>query len=185
MTELNPEMIADLARLAVRYSPDDWEQLTKCLEDRRARTQLGRLLQELAATSHARSKRSGGRRSASQTQQLREVLAKAHDEDPARAEMLEDMWTKLRRRELLPTLAAVRAFAEAAGLKELGANRREQAIVELIRQLVAMPSEDLEQMMRQTVVVDRRLGEEYERWVRLILHRRGGSASSTSAPNDC
>jgi hypothetical protein len=92
--------------------------------------------------------------------------------------MFEDMWTKLRRRELLPTLAAVRAFAEAVGLKELGANRREQAIVELVRQLVAMPSGDLEQMMHQTVVVDRQLGEEYERWVRLILHRRGDSAAS-------
>ena len=178
MTELNPEMIADLARLAVRYSPDDWEQLIKCLEDRRQRTRLSRLLQELAATSHARPKRSAGRRNASQAQQLREVLAKARDEDPARAEMFEDMWTKLRRRELLPTLAAVRAFAEAAGLKELGANRREQAIVELVRQLVAMPSEDLEQMMHQTVVVDRQLGEEYERWVHLILHRRGDSTAS-------
>ncbi len=82
------------------------------------------------------------------------------------------MWRKLRQRELLPTMTAVRTFAEATGLKGLESTRREQAVAELIEQLVEMPSDDLEQMMRHTVVEDRKLGDEYERWVRLILQQR-------------
>ncbi len=45
-------------------------------------------------------------------------------------------------------------------------------LAELIEQLVEMPSDDLEQMIRHTVVEDRKLGDEYERWVRLILQQR-------------
>jgi hypothetical protein len=88
------------------------------------------------------------------------------------------MWLKLRSRELLPTMATVRAFTEAAGLKGLESNKREQAVAELIERLVEMPNDDLEQMMRQTVVEDRELGDEYERWVHLILHRQSTDPSA-------
>jgi hypothetical protein len=48
----------------------------------------------------------------------------------------------------------------------------EQAVAELVERLVEIPSGDLEQMMRQTVVEDRELGDEYERWVHLILRQQ-------------
>lgn len=173
MTEFNPQMMADLARLAVRYSPEDWERLIECLEDRRRRGQASKLLRELAATSQASRDRSAVRkRKPPHTPRLRETLARIRDNDPARADLFEEMWRKLRQRELLPTMTAVRTFAEATGLKGLESTRREQAVAELIEQLVEMPSDDLEQMMRHTVVEDRKLGDEYERWVRLILQQR-------------
>lgn len=173
MSELNPQLIADLARLATRYAPEEWERLISCLEDEQRRAQISRLLHELAATS--RTRRQGSRpvqRSSARAPKLREALAQTRDRDPARAELLEGVWLKLRQRELLPTMAMVRAFAEAVGLKGLEATRREQAVTELLEHLVQVPSDVLEQMLRQTIVEDRDLGEEYERWVRLILGRR-------------
>lgn len=179
MTELNPKLMADLARLTARYPPEDWERLIECLEDRRRRGQVSRLLRELAATSRVRPGRStGGKRSPPRTPRLRETLARIRTEDPARADLFDEMWLKLRRRELLPTMATVRAFAEAVGLKGLESSKREQAVAELIERLVEMPSGDLEQMMRQTVVEDRELGKEYERWVHLILRQQSTDPST-------
>ncbi len=39
-----------------------------------------------------------------------------------------------------------------------------------------------EQRMRQTVVADRKLGEEYEEWVRLILDRSSRASDTTNGP---
>lgn len=173
MTELNPKLMSDLAQLAARYPPEDWERLIECLEDRRRSSQVSRLLRELAATSRARRGRStSSKRNPPRTPRLRETLARIRNEDPARADLFDEMWLKLRSRELLPTMATVRAFAEAVGLKGLESTKREQAVAELIERLIEMPSGDLEQMMRQTVVEDRELGDEYERWVHLILRQQ-------------
>ena len=83
--------------------------------------------------------------------------------------MLDEIWRKLRERELLPTIADVRAFAEAVGRKHLEATRRDQAVTELMEHLVGIPPEALEERMRDTLSSDRQLGEEYEQWVRFIL----------------
>lgn len=179
MTEINRQLLADLARIATRYPADDWLRLADWLEDERRRAQVGALLRELAATSRStaarRSKprhRGGAVRGASRLPQLRASLAATRETDPARADLLDDIWAKLRQRELLPTMDAMRGFADLLGLKRLNSPKREQAVAEIMEQLVEMPSDKLEQLMQQTVVTDRELGEEYERWVRLILRRR-------------
>ena len=178
MTELNRQLIADLARLSVRYGPDDWDHLLELLEDERRRGQVTRLLRELAASSRARrqNRPKGSRPAPPRAHRVREALAAIGEVDPGRAELLEEVWRKLRQRELLPTLPLIRAFAEATGLKGLGGSKRDQAVTELMEQIVDMPHEELERLMRETVVQDRKLGEEYERWVRLIL----GQPSSTT-----
>ena len=93
--------------------------------------------------------------------------------------MLEDIWVKLRERELLPTIAAVRAFAEAIGSKGIHSTRRDRAVTELMGLLVELRGDSLEQRMRETVVQDRKLGDEYEQWVQMILGRPVGSANTS------
>lgn len=176
MTELNRQLITDLARLAVRYSPDDWDRLLELLEDERRRGQVTTLLRELAASSRARRQNRPKGSAPAHAHRVREALAAIGEVDAGRAELLEEVWRKLRQRELLPTLPLIRAFAEATGLKGLNASKRDQAVTELMEQIVDMPHEELERLMRDTVVQDRKLGEEYERWVRLIL----GQPSSTT-----
>jgi hypothetical protein len=178
MTELNPKLVADLARLAARYPPRDWQCLIEYFEDDRRRAQLGALLRELAATSRARTRDTskGVERRPGRAPRVREALDRIRVTDPARANLLEDVWLKLRERELLPTMSTLRAFAEAAGFKGLTSAKREQAVTELMERLIDVPNDALESMTRHAVVEDRKLGEEYERWVQLILRR--GSAGT-------
>jgi hypothetical protein len=173
MKSPNLKLLSDLARLASKYDAKDWEQLAEWLDDPQHRDTLRSLLLDLAATSRGSRKASKKRRprKPSRATVLREALAKIRIEDADRADLLEDIWLKLRQRELLPTVAAVRAFAEAMGSKGLSASRRDQAVTELMELLVELPGDSLEQKMRETVVEDRKLGDEYERWVRLILYR--------------
>jgi hypothetical protein len=181
MTQLNPQMIADLARLAARYAPEEWERLIAVLDDERRRSQLSAALQELAAASRARRefRPRGAPKQPGPAKRLRAALTNLREVDPARADLLEDVWLKLRQRELLPTMALVRAFAEETGLKGLESTKREQAVTEVMEQIVDMPAEALEEMMRDTAVQDRQLGEEYEQWVRLILRQRSPTSDET------
>ena len=164
------ELLSDLARLATKHEPKAWRSLIALLDDDEGRQRVRALLVELAGAS-GRPRRAA-RRSAkrpSRAAQLRRELVEVRGHDPARGDLLEDIWLKLRERELLPSLAAIRAFAEALGLKGIRASRRDQAVLELMEHLIRLPAEDLERRMRETAVSDRKLGDEYEHWVRLIL----------------
>jgi hypothetical protein len=186
MSDFNPKLVTDLARLAARYDPEDWERLLAALENDESRARLRNLLADLAAVSRTRPKRPLGTTAA----QVRSILAAIQAEDPDHAELLNSIWLKLRSRELLPTMAAVRAFGDAMGAKPFQASKREQAVNELMEKLAKLPGEALEQRMRETIVADRRLGEEYEQWVQLILGRpravesphEPSASEKTSAP---
>lgn len=173
MKQPNPKLLTDLVRLATKYQPRDWEQLSVWLDDETLRPRLRALILELAAVSRS-PRRSAPRRprQPGPSSRVRDALTQIRRSDPERADLLDDIWLKLRERELLPTIAAVRTFADAVGSKRITSNRRDQAVTELMEQLIELPGDALEQRMRQTVVEDRRLGEEYEQWVRLILGRR-------------
>jgi hypothetical protein len=181
MTRVNPDLLADLARLATKYDAREWAALSSLLDDDAKRGQLRSLIEDLAAVSRKRS-RPGSRkkrtkpspsRKPSRVARLRNGLADLRRTDERHAVLLEDIWLKLRERELLPTLGAVRAFAAAAGLKGLESTRREDAVTELMERLIELPSSSLEERMRMTVASQRDLGQEYGDWVRLILSSSG------------
>ena len=169
-------MVSDLARLATKYRAKDWEELAEWIEDPRHREVFRHLLLDLAKASRVapKSKMRKQQRKPSGAAKVREQLQRIRAEDQDRADLLEDVWLKLRQRELLPTLPALRAFTEALGFKDLKANRRDQAVTELMALLIELPEDSLDQKLRHaaTVVVeDRSLGDEYQGWVRLILQR--------------
>jgi uncharacterized membrane protein YccC len=167
-------MVSDLARLATRHSAKDWEELARWIEDPHHREVFRHLLLELAEVSKAAPKaRPPKKRKASKAARVREQLQKIRTEDQDRADLLDDVWLKLRQRELLPTLSALRAFAEALGFKGLKANRRDQAVTELMALLIELPGDSLDRKLRKAAVVieERNLGDEYQSWVRLILQR--------------
>lgn len=176
MSSPNKKLLSDLGKLAAKYRAKDWEELATWLDDPRQRATLRTLLLELAAASGSSRKASPGKpRKPSRASKVREKLRTIRADDADRADLLEDIWLKLRQRELLPTLSTLRAFAEAMGSKGLKSTRRDQAVTELMELLIKLPGDSLEQRMRQTVVDDRRLGDEYQGWVRLILERPGES----------
>jgi hypothetical protein len=173
MSKVNPKLIADLARLAARYSPEDWRALSRLLQDDDSRALVAAMLDELAkASGRARQGSSTRAKTAVARPNTRDRLARLHQTDPESAELLSDLRTKLRTRELLADMASLRAFSEAVGMKTLSTGRREQAVSEIIQHLMNMPREALETALsRTTLKVDRELGREYEQWVSLILNR--------------
>lgn len=176
---MNRKLVEDLARLTARYPPGDWRALLECFEDEARRNQVRELLLELQAASRARPRRPTKRRGAkkdSRAATVRDEIKRLRETEPARADFLDDVWTRLRARELLPKMPMVRAFAETVGMKGLETTARDQAVSELMAHLVHVPRESLERSLRATPIEDRQLGEEYERWVRLILGERRTAA---------
>jgi hypothetical protein len=185
VNELNHKLVADLALLGGRYPPEDWAYLIACLDDVTLREQVRNLLRELEATSHSvRYRTRPGTRAAVRTKRLREALERIRATDPVRADGLEQLWEKLRGRELLPTMPMVRAFAAAVGLKGLDSQKREQAVTELLERIVDMPPDELERLMSETVPEDRQLRNEYERWVYLIMGPSGAPQNPPSVIAD-
>jgi hypothetical protein len=171
MTSMNPKLLADLARLVSRYEPEDWAALSRLVQDPESRERLAALLDELAQAS---ARQRDGRRSQKSVAptKAREHLAYLREANPQRASVLNDLRMKLRSRELLPDMPSVRAFSEAIGMKTLISRRRDQAISEIVEYLIPLPDEELQAALsRATIRADRKFGEEYEKWVTLILGR--------------
>lgn len=87
------------------------------------------------------------------------------------AKVLEDLWRRLRGRELFPDMGSLRAFAETAGMKEFRPTKREQAITALLRHLIELPLAELRTTLARPVTSTAARTDEYERWVELILGR--------------
>jgi hypothetical protein len=171
LTDINLRLVADLARLVSRYDAEDWAALSRLLQDAESRKALAAMLDELAQAS-ARQRSTGRPQRPASPSNIRGRLAELEKTDPERAQVLNDLWMKVRSREVLPDTASVRAFSEAVGIKTLVVRRRDQAISEILEHLITLPDVELQDALsRATIRVDRRLGEEYEKWVALILGR--------------
>jgi hypothetical protein len=185
MNEPSQKLLKDVAALAVKYKPDQWEALAVWLDDPARRDVIRQMLREFAAISReaprpARTRARTKTRRPKGTQQVavRAEIEALRREQPERADLLEEVWIKLRDRELLPTITSIRSFASLLGTKKITATRRDRAIDELMRVLLELNEDALEQRMREVAVEDRKLGEEYSDWVRLILGRSPGGGAS-------
>jgi hypothetical protein len=168
VTEPNLKLVADLARLVAKYPAEEWNGLADFLRNPDSVATMADLADRLGSASRSRAKRSAH---AARLPGVREALKFLRSKDPAQADVLEDMWIRLRRRELMPEMRSVRVFAEAIGLKALEATRREQAVAEVMRHVLDLPPEQLAAALRHASAPDRVLSEEYGRWVDLILGR--------------
>jgi hypothetical protein len=170
-SDLNTKLVADLARLVTRYSPDDWRTLLLLFENEETRKLVVLLLDELAhASARRRSSNSPSRSTTSAS--IRQRLDEMGEAEPAHAHLLADLWARIRSRELLPEMSNLRVFSEEIGMKTLASRNRDQAASEVIGHLMNISEMDLKAALKAASAgVERKLGEEYENWVRLILDR--------------
>jgi len=181
VSEPSQKLLKDIAAIAVRYKPAQWEALAEWLDDPARRGLVQQMLREFAAISREAPKPSRAKARTSKSPRRSTVRGKIEAlrrEEPDRADLLEEVWIKLRERELLPTVTAVRSFAGLLGTKKITATRRDKAIDELMCVLLELNEDALEQRMREVVVEDRKLADEYSDWVRLILGRPPGGLGS-------
>lgn len=167
---INMDLIYDLARLARKYTPEDWGDLLRLLNDDESRRQVINLLQEIREVSSTNRKRSS---KLHKITRIPDLLKDVRAKDPEKGIILSEFWKRLRNHELLVKVSNIRMFANTIGLQDITATKRDQAIGELMRQLIALPTDKIEDALTKTTVEPRDFSEEYERWVSLILsHKR-------------
>lgn len=176
--EINRDLVADLARLARRYPPEDWDAILRWLEDDTRRQQLSSLLRQLSIVS---KRVMPPRKREKRPQSIGRLLEEMRSTEPAKAELLRDLYRRLLTRELLPTPASLREFIEIAGLESSSTQKREQATNQLIRQLASLQHDDIKKALEVASTGPRDLGKEYERWVALILGRSSGGCQHDEA----
>lgn len=180
MIEVNPGLLADLARLAGRYPPEDWRALIDWMEDPGRRRELALVLDELAAASRRRRDKSAADPASGRPPSVPQKIDALRATDPERAALLEDLWQRLRTRELFPDMGTLRAFAESVGMKGFRATKRDQAVAGVLRHLAELPRADLHAALARPVTNDASRSGEYERWVQLILGRTAGDRDAPS-----
>ncbi len=172
--EINTELLADLIRVAKKYRSEEWMSIIDWLQDKKRRESLVTLMRELSGISNKSERRPRrGRRVPSAALLLDEI----RQSDSRKADLLQEIWRKLRSREILPTFSTLRIFTEAVGLPILSSRKREEAINELMRQLATLPYENIQSTLQKASVGRSDFGKDYEQWVALILGNKVGDES--------
>ena len=160
-----PPLVAAIGRLLVEYPEKDWKALARRLRDRALIEEIATAIDDaiaVVAKSAEKATKEGSKPRAS-------VIAKVAREDAAKAEILYALKSRLTDKGQTGTLAYIRGFASSLGMKEELPSRREQAVNQIVRYLAAKTTGEIEAALRTALPAQRPLGQEFDRWVDLIL----------------
>ncbi|MDE0712016.1 MAG: hypothetical protein OXH60_07765 [Rhodospirillales bacterium] len=108
------------------------------------------------------------------------LLTRIAREDKVKAEILSAIKSRLTNKDKTLALAEIRQFATSLGMKEELAVRRNQAANQIVRHLATKSTEEIEAALHTTLPEHQPPGEEFGRWVELIL----GSDTKTGQPKN-
>ncbi|MCY4441528.1 MAG: hypothetical protein OXE53_15140 [Deltaproteobacteria bacterium] len=164
-------MVAEIGRLLIEYPEKDWRELAGYLKDRALVENIATAIDDaIALTAKLPQKVKKERPKPSMSE-----LARVAQEDKEKAETLTALKSRLADKDKTVTLAYIREFASSLGMKEELANRREQAVNQIIQYLATKTTEEIEAALNTMLPVQQSSGQEFDRWVHLIL---GGDAST-------
>ena len=175
-------LVSEVARLLVEYPEEDWNALVDRLRDRAFLEDLTAAIvdaREVVAkvSEKAKQGRSGPRRS---------MLAEVARKDKEKAQILSKIKSRLSDRGRIVTLAGLRTFASSLGMKEELANRRSQAVNQIVRYLAGKTTDQIEAALHTSLPDQAREGQEFDRWVDLIIGSRSpleGEKRTPKTPN--
>lgn len=158
-----PTLIAEIGRLFIEYPAKDWKLLADHIRD-------PALIDDIVATIEQ-----GIAHAAKATEKTKEERPKRRvsrkprvlPEDEAKAKILTMLKSRLADKTLTPV--NIREFASLLGMKEKLATHRERAGNQIIRYLANKSTEEIEAALRMMLPVERPVGQEFDRWVSLIL----------------
>jgi hypothetical protein len=168
-----PPLVAEIGRLLVEYPERDWRALADGLRDRALIEALAAAVDdavELVEKSKEKSKKERPKPRVNE-------LARVAREDKSKAAVLFELKSRLMDKAKTATLADIRGFASVLGMKEELASRREQAANQIIHYLATRTTIEIEAALRTAEPVQKTTGQEFDRWVDLIL---GGGVSKQS-----
>ena len=167
-----PPLVAEIGRLLVEYPKKDWRALAGVLEDRTLIEDIAVAIDDaLARVERSKEKTKKERRAKPRMSELARVAR----EDKSKADILSALKSRLTDKDKAVTLAYIRGFASSLGMKEELASRREQAVNQIIHYLATRTTVEIEAALSAVVPVQQSQGQEFDRWVDLIL---GGDAST-------
>ena len=171
MTQVNPELLLEVARLARKYSADEWRNLLAALKDD---SSLKTLVELAEIMSQPRTNKRLSAYPETSHQQVRQppitvLLRKVGIDDPEKAEMLKKFRTLTLSKQLFVSVSDLRDFAISCGLKVSNSVDREKITNDLIRAMAGMKSAEVKEKLSSFSVHRSDLSQDYERWVKIIL----------------
>lgn len=163
-----PSLVSEIARLLVEYPEKDWIALVDRIRDRTFLEDLAAAITDATEVVKKTRKKANTRPSGFGGSILAEVAVK----DKEKAEILAKIKSRLTDKGQAVTLASLRKFASSLGMKEELANRRNQAVNQIIRYLAAKTTDQIEAALDTALPDQAHEGQEYDRWVDLILRNR-------------
>ncbi|MDP6607395.1 MAG: hypothetical protein QF664_14230 [Dehalococcoidia bacterium] len=148
----NHELLLDVARLLRKHGPDAFEDLATWLSSPRGADQLVEVLMSAADIERARGTVDSQYRKRSSPWRVA-----LDDEEPEKIALLTLFFERLQAEAVLPRMIDVRRFVSDLALEPLAATSRKQAMPQLMRQLVALPTDELK--VRLAEVTDASEGE--------------------------
>ena len=160
-----PPLIAEIGRLLVEYPEKDWKVLTDHMKDRI-------LMEEIASAvddALTMIQKSTVKKKRNRKKPIASVIAEVAREDEEKAKLLSEMVSQLNNKHQPVTLSYIRAFANSIGMKDEIGNRREQAINQIVSYLTKKTTAEIAADICKAVPSEQRSGQEFDRWVNLIL----------------
>lgn len=169
--EFNPDLLLEVARLARKYSTDEWRNLLVVLKDDSALKTLIEVAETMSKPQTRKRASIYAEAAGAPTRQppITALLQKLKADEPEKAEVLKKFRTLALSRQLFESTADLRDFAVSCGLKVSSAEDREKVVNDLIRTLAGMKIEELKEKMSSFTVQRSNLSQDYERWVKIIL----------------
>ena len=162
-----PSLMAEIARLLVEYPEKDWKILADGLRNRALAEEIATAIDDAIATVTKSVEKSKKER-----QKPREsTIAKVARDDKAKADKLAALKSRLADQDRRLPIAYIRGFANSLGMKGQLARRRDQAINQIIVYLATKTIDEIEGILHTALPPQQTQGEEFDRWVNLILGR--------------
>ena len=162
-----PPLMNEIARLLVEYPEKDWKILTDGLRNHTLAEEIATAIDDAVATVTKAVEKSKKK-----SHKPREsTIAKVARDDKAKAEKLAELKSRLTDQDQRLPIAYIRGFANSLGMKEQLAGRRDQAINQIVRYLATKTINEIEGILHTALPPQQTQGEEFDRWVNLILGR--------------
>ena len=163
-------MVAEIGRLLVEYPEKDWQALAGRLRNPSLMDDVAAAIEEAAAMAT----KSVGKAKKVERKRRGNVLAQVARHDILKAEKLSALKLRLTdKRQGLP-LAHIRGLANSLGMKEQLPSRRDQAVNQIVAYLAGKSTAEIDAVLSTAMPPPTRQGEEYDRWVNLILGKDDG-----------
>ena len=171
-----PSLVAEIARLLVEYPEKEWRVLVDNLRDHSLINDIASAIEDLISMTV----KSTGKKNTVRNRPRESVIARVAREDTAKADILSSVQSRLANKDNVVPLAYIREFASSLGMKEELPARREQAVNQIIEYLSSKTTDEIEAALL-TVLPMQDQGQEFERWVDLILGKDASTARKRSS----